>query len=160
MPKPTAKPETDDIDAALDGIDDAVESELRTVDRRLSQMDKESPLDSLKKGKNLEEDDANEVSATLAAFQANRAAERQLVQDTTDSEYWFCVCFQTREQKEAFLKAVKWFGHGDKYLDGAFVAKQMGVALPPSSVRFVEIEQHKRIVKELPAIETAKKVTR
>ncbi len=157
MPKPNTRQDEDDIDAALDGIDDAVESELRAVDRALGASEKVSPLDKLPETDSLEEEDAQEVSATLAAFQKNREAERQLVQDTTDSEYWFCVCFQTRTQKEAFLKAVKWFAHGDKYLDGKWVAKQMGVTLPDGKPRFVPIEKHGRIVRELPAIEKAKK---
>jgi hypothetical protein len=45
------------------------------------------------------------------------------------------LCFQSREQKEAFLCAKGWCG--DKYLDGLTVARQEGIALPEASIRFL-----------------------
>lgn len=52
--------------------------------------------------------------------------------DEFDSEYWLCLVFQTREQKEAFLKLTGWGEKldGDKYLSGTRLAKLLGVALP------------------------------
>lgn len=53
-----------------------------------------------------------------------------------DTEYWCCLCFDSREQKDAFLKAVGWveIGGGDKHLDGVEIAKSMGVQLPDAVV--------------------------
>jgi hypothetical protein len=44
--------------------------------------------------------------------------ERKRLRDTLDSEHWFCVCFKTRDDKEAFLKKHGIDSLGDKYIDG------------------------------------------
>lgn len=49
--------------------------------------------------------------------------------DATDSEYWVAICFQTREQKEEFLRKARLIDLGDKYLDGIAVARVMGIKL-------------------------------
>ncbi|MFT3791522.1 MAG: hypothetical protein QM741_10665 [Rudaea sp.] len=54
----------------------------------------------------------------------------------TDSEYWACLCFQNREQKEAFLSALGILDIGDKYLDGPLVAKRLGIELPSAEVPY------------------------
>jgi hypothetical protein len=54
-----------------------------------------------------------------------------------DSEYWYCVSFESREQKEAFLKAMGWFDLGDKYLDGNELAERLGIALPEAHVPYL-----------------------
>ena len=77
-----------------------------------------------------------EVSEVLAAFKARAQEEQDRFTLVTDSEYWVGVCFQTREQKEAFLAAVKLLQHGDKYIDGRLLAKRMGIELPPADVPY------------------------
>jgi len=57
-------------------------------------------------------------------------AEDQRRTDTTDSEYWCALVFQSREQVDAFVRAAGWLLAGDKYIDGRFVAKKMGIRLP------------------------------
>lgn len=71
------------------------------------------------------------IDDSFKAIREGREKQRQAIQLANDAEYWFAVYFQTREQKEAFLKAVKWFEHGDKYLDGRWLAKKFNVELPP-----------------------------
>ena len=70
-----------------------------------------------------------EISATLKGFKQRAKQEEQRYLNATDSEYWFCLCFQTREQKDEFLKKVGWWDIGDKYLDGMLVAEAMGIHL-------------------------------
>ena len=71
-----------------------------------------------------------EASALLDGFRerAKREAERFTL--ATDSEFWFAVGFQSREQKEAFMAAMKWLGYGDKYLNGCHIAEDSGIKLP------------------------------
>lgn len=137
MPKKTSR----NADADIPEFDDAeLERSMDRLDRDLAAMDEppaESPLDGIPPQGGLEAETKAELSATLKAFKDRKADERKQMLDTCDSEYWFCVCFQNRDQKEAFLKAMKWFEHGDKYLDGTYLAKRAGIELPPSSVRFV-----------------------
>lgn len=77
-----------------------------------------------------------EMSELLKAFDDRRRREAERFRLATDSEYWFAVCFQTREQKEAFLAALDLLAQGDKYLDGAALAKRLGVALPAAAVPY------------------------
>lgn len=146
MPKPTKKPEPkDELQAALDAMGDG-ETELPDLDAQLAAMDAVNPLEGLKKTGDAEVDAKAVVSATLAAFKAQAKNEAKTFQDNTDSEFWFAVSFQNREQKEEFLKAVGWFAHGDKYLDGDFVASKMGVKLSEANPRFITNEVEKSMV--------------
>ena len=77
-----------------------------------------------------------ETSAVLQAFIARSKAEQARFLLATDSEYWVGLCFQTREQKEHFLKEAKLLQAGDKYIDGALLAKRMGIELPPAAVPY------------------------
>lgn len=49
---------------------------------------------------------------------------------TMEDDYWFAVYFPTREQKAAFLAAMKWAGIGDMYLRGLTLAEQAGIMMP------------------------------
>lgn len=77
-----------------------------------------------------------ETSAVLQAFIARSKAEQARFLLATDSEYWVGLCFQTREQKEHFLRAAKLLQAGDKYIDGQLLAKRMGIELPPADVPY------------------------
>lgn len=77
-----------------------------------------------------------ETSAVLQAFIARSKAEQARFLLATDSEYWVGLCFQTREQKEHFLREAKLLQAGDKYIDGALLAKRMGITLPPAQVPY------------------------
>lgn len=80
-------------------------------------------------GKPAEETSKRELSELEAAFKARADAEQRRFMLATDSEYWFAVCFQTRDQKEQFLRAMGLITLGDKYLDGWAVAKRLRVPL-------------------------------
>lgn len=69
------------------------------------------------------------LDALQSAFAARARDEGQRFRDATDSEYWVAVCFQSRAQKEEFLRRLKLDELGDKYLDGVRVAQRLGVPL-------------------------------
>jgi len=83
-----------------------------------------------------------QISETLRRFRDRAKAEKKKFWDNVDSEYWFAVCFQSREQKEEFLRLAKIEGLGDKYLDGLEVAKKMGIRIshltPPIHKRRID----------------------
>ena len=85
---------------------------------------------------NAQADAAADLDAVQAGFRKRAADESNRFALATDTEYWACLCFQTREQKEAFLAALDLLKFGDKYLDGQEVAKQLGVALPEAAVPY------------------------
>lgn len=86
---------------------------------------------------NPEVDSLADLDAVQAAFRKRAQQEDKRRELATDSEHWFAVCFQTREQKEVFLKALNLIAGGDKYLDGQVVARVLGVDLPPEDVPYL-----------------------
>lgn len=85
---------------------------------------------------NAELDSAADLDAVQAGFRKRAKDEGKRFALATDTEYWACLCFQTREQKEAFLAALNLLSLGDKYLDGQEVAKVLGVKIPGADVPY------------------------
>ena len=100
----------------------------------------------------LEQDSQAEISAMLKAFKGRQRVEAVDKRKILDSEYWCCLCFQSRAQKEVFLRAVDWLEHGDKYLDGMWVARKMGVNIPEERVIYNEQKVKKTYTGDIPTI--------
>lgn len=83
------------------------------------------PLAGVAPTGDLAADAAAELSALESGYRERAKMEVSRFKDATDSEFWFAVCFKTREDKEAFLKEFGLWNFGDKYLDGAKVASQL-----------------------------------
>ena len=81
-------------------------------------------------------DSAADLDAVSAGFRKRANDEGKRFALATDAEYWTCICFQTREQKEHFLAALDLLKFGDRYLDGQEVAKQLGIELPEADVPY------------------------
>jgi hypothetical protein len=94
-----------------------------------SKFKRDHPFDGIEYTDNDEVDTAQEFNEIQKGFMARNKAEQERFQLATDSEYWCCLVFQSREQKEQFLRAMKWMVHGDKYIDGVKVAKSLNVDL-------------------------------
>lgn len=92
----------------------------------------------VKEEKPLEGELAAEVKQMVAeldtGFSERRKQEEKRFWNNVDTEYWCCICFQNREQKETFLRALRLAALGDKYLDGEEVARVLGVTLPAGPV--------------------------
>ncbi|MBL8387001.1 MAG: hypothetical protein JNK17_02070 [Hydrogenophaga sp.] len=134
----------DDL-AGLDGLGDDGDGlggldalgALEDLEAGASQKNPDDPIPELDyENMTNEEVAVAETSAVLAAFKARAKAEQERFTLATDSEYWVAVCFQTREQKEHFLEVTKLLKAGDKYIDGALVAKVLGITLPPAEVPY------------------------
>lgn len=85
------------------------------------------------------------LDAVGSAFAKRAKAEAQRFKNATDSEYWFAVVFETREQKEAFLRFMKWQKEGDKYLDGIRLAEKVKCPLPAAEVPYVAAKPDKKL---------------
>lgn len=72
--------------------------------------------------------DADPRSEMEAVRQQWRANLRKQM-NRYDTEHWICISFIDRDEKEAFLRALGLLDLGDKYLDGAAVARRLQVAL-------------------------------
>lgn len=85
-----------------------------------------------------EVDSKADLDAVKKGFRDRLKAENKRKVDATDSEHWVCICFQTREQKTAFLNQSNMRQFGTKYLNGEKVAKMMGIELPDDEVPYVD----------------------
>lgn len=110
-------------------------------------VDEPDPLAGYQYTGDVEADSAAEMSAVKSAFIARAKAEDKRRRKATDSEYWFCICFQSREQVEEFLRQTAWADPRDKYLDGQKVAKKLGVALTPEPPQPARATHNKRLTK-------------
>lgn len=72
-----------------------------------------------------------ELSELEQGFIARAQAENARMEAATDSEYWCCLVFQSREQLDTFIAATGWGDVDERYHDGQAIAKKLGVALPP-----------------------------
>lgn len=98
----------------------------------------ENPLDTMVYTGNPEKDALKQTELTLEALQnkERKKALREKLRVTTDSEFWCALCFETREQKDAFLQGVGVYEDGDKYIDGAAFARRLGIQLPEATIDY------------------------
>lgn len=79
------------------------------------------------------------------AWNEQAKREQKIFMDEGDSEFWFAVCFCTRDDKEAFLKHFDLLRGGDKYLSGYDFAERFGLKLKrPAAPRKVAFQPKKR----------------
>ncbi len=99
-----------------------------------------APMDA-----NAEKDSEVELTELQASFRERKEKEQARFVDATDSEYWTCFCFQNREQKETFLRALGLIHLGDKILDGMKAAQVLKVALPMSFPPVRKVKPDKKL---------------
>jgi hypothetical protein len=93
-------------------------------------------------------DSINDLNAIHAGFRARSKDESKRFQLATDSEYWVCVCFQTKDQKNEFLKKSGLISIGDKYLDGKMVANRLGIDIADADMVYnTSSKQDKKLIK-------------
>lgn len=106
----------------------STDTDTDTDDLDLSILDDGDDLDFLDDdGENFP---GEKLPRVLSAFQQRAKTEQDRFADVTDSEYWVCLCFQSREQAEAFAAGAK-LPAGEKYVDGRKFARRLGIELPP-----------------------------
>lgn len=89
------------------------------------------------------------IKEVIAQAEPNAIRERQKKEKerfelATDSEHWVCFCFESREDKEKFLRHMKLLDLGDKHIDGHIAAKRLGIEIPkrvrkPKKTRIEEL---------------------
>lgn len=88
--------------------------------------DDDSPLAGLEPTGDVEEDCKRELAVVKTSFQERKATEEARRKKATDSEYWVCLCFQTREQVEEFMRNCEHPRPDEKYVDGVKFARRIG----------------------------------
>ena len=82
---------------------------------------------------------SQEVDNMMALIRENRKNYAERFRDVEAGEFWFCVCFQSRGQKEEFIQGLleKYAPNdtperfGDKYISGLELAEILGVPVTP-----------------------------
>jgi len=88
--------------------------------------------------KKLSVDELEKVTGEeVSNFRKMAIRESEVFKVNTDSEYWCCLMFPSREIKDKFLRAVGIYEIGDKYIDGLVFAEILGIDL--EKVSFPEI---------------------
>lgn len=88
------------------------------------------------------------TSDEVNQFTENAKKELDTFRINTDTEYWFCVVFPSREEKDEFLKREGLYGHSDKYIDGMYYAKRRGYDLK-QTVKFPKFKANDKAWSEL-----------
>jgi hypothetical protein len=88
------------------------------------------PLQGVEYTGDLAADADAELDALAIGFRERTKREDERFRLATDSEFWFALCFKSRDEKDAFLKAARLMHIGDKYLDGRAAAAVLGVDMP------------------------------
>lgn len=87
----------------------------------------------------LEQDVARELGEVERSFRERMAAENKRFRDMCDTEYWFCVCFTSRAQKEEFLAKIG-IDTDLKYIDGKDMARAYRKAIKEPDLEFAEVQ--------------------
>ncbi len=73
-----------------------------------------------------------EISEELKAIRKDEKKVAEYMQWTADPEYWICICFNTKEERENCLKAIGLpLEYNDRYMWGLDFAKSFGIELTP-----------------------------
>lgn len=107
-----------------------------------------NPLPDLAATDDPEEAAENEVSAALQHILDEKKQKRDAYRTMLDHEFWCAICFQNREQKEAFLKAIGILDLGDKYIDGLKVAQRLGVEVEPVNLPMKDVRAAPKLLRD------------
>lgn len=87
----------------------------------------------------MEAETLSELSEVESSFRERMKAENKRFRDMCDTEYWVCVCFTSREQKEEFLQKIG-IDTGLKYIDGKDMARAYRKAIKTPDMEFAKIQ--------------------
>lgn len=89
----------------------------------------DNPLADVEMVGDLQEDMDAGMSEALRQIIERKKATQERFRVATDPEFFFCVCFQSRDQKDEFLRLIKWDDLGDKYINGLEIARRMEIPI-------------------------------
>lgn len=80
-----------------------------------------------------------EMGEAEKGFRARMKAENERFRDMCDTEYWCCLCFKSRAQKEEFLRSVG-IDTDLKYIDGREMARAVKRPVKTPDLKFAKIK--------------------
>lgn len=110
------------------------------TEERDGQMKKQKLFSRKPVKKKLSAEELEKVTGDeVSNFRKMAIKETETFKINTDSEYWACLVFPSREIKDKFLKAIGVWEIGDKYIDGVMFAEQLGIDLEADSFQFPKL---------------------
>lgn len=97
------------------------------------------PVEEINSLADLEEETLSELGEVEKSFRERMKNENKRFRDMCDTEYWCCVCFTSREQKEEFLQKIG-METDLKYIDGHEMAKAFRKSLKTPDLEFAKIK--------------------
>lgn len=91
--------------------------------------DGENPLQDADLIGDLQADADTVMSTALQEIIARKKATQERFRVATDPEFFFCIAFQSRAQKDEFLRLVGWDDLGDKMINGLEVARRLEIPI-------------------------------
>lgn len=90
------------------------------------------PLESVEYRENdLEHNSDVEMSEVVKQIKEAKRAQFDRFRVSRDPDYWLALCFQSREQRDEFLRRVGWTTIGGRYVNGLDVARRLGADIEP-----------------------------
>jgi hypothetical protein len=86
----------------------------------------------------LESECLDELGDVEKSFRERMGAENKRFKDMCDTEYWCCICFTSRAQKEEFLESLEFDGDL-KYIEGKEFARAVKRPVKTEDLRFARI---------------------
>lgn len=86
---------------------------------------------------NLEAEGLEAVGDIEKSFRERMKQENSRFRDMCDTEYWFCVCFTSREQRNEFLEKIG-IDPELKYIDGREMAKAYRKSIKTPDLEFAQ----------------------
>lgn len=87
----------------------------------------------------LESDCLADMGEVEKGFRARMKEENERFRDMCDTEYWVCLCFKSRAQKEEFLASVG-METDLKYIDGREMARAIKRPVKTPDLKFARIK--------------------
>ena len=87
----------------------------------------------------LEKSTIAELNEVEKGFRERMKQENSRFRDMCDTEYWFCVCFTSREQREEFMRKAG-LPTDEKYIDGREMAKAFRKSIKTPDIEFAQIQ--------------------
>lgn len=85
----------------------------------------------------------SELGEVESSFRERLKNENQRFRDMCDTEYWCCLCFTSRAQKEEFLKSLG-LDPEEKYIDGKEFARAVKRPVKTPDLKFAKIGKGSR----------------
>lgn len=86
----------------------------------------------------LESECLEELGEVEQSFRERMSAENKRFRDMCDTEYWCCICFTSRAQKEEFLESLEFDGDL-KYIEGKEFARAVKRPVKTEDLKFARI---------------------